>query len=106
MDKEEKEIEMPAKAGKGAGKKRGGGAVAGVAGIVRAPSVKRASSAAPPHPAAVVRAVPTPPAIPTPAATPPATHTGLPQQVRQVYSLLMLFLVFGSGMRVSNTCSS
>lgn len=87
MDKEEKEIELPSKAGKGGAKKRasapsgtpssGAAATPGAGAGARAP-VK--TLAAPPHTALFSAAAPAP-AVPQPPATPPATHTGLPQQV-------------------------
>lgn len=91
MDKEEKEIEAPSKGGKGGVKKRNTStpAAAGLAGPPSAtpatPTPARAPKPAPPapHPALVGSTnTTTTPAIPAPPATPPATHTGLPQQVR------------------------
>lgn len=93
MDKEEKEIEAPSKAGKGAVKKRGTGtsstgSTGGTGGTGTTPSTGvsiRATvkaSSAPPHPALVGSTnTTTAPALTTPQPTPPATHTGLPQQV-------------------------
>lgn len=104
MEKEEKEIEMPSKGGKGGAKKRtsatpgtpssaasappGAGAGAGP----RAP-VK--TMAAPPHTALFGNTTTTAPTVPAPAATPPATHTGLPQQVNNVPidSLVNLYIL-------------
>ncbi|XP_061714070.1 bromodomain-containing protein 3-like isoform X1 [Cydia pomonella] len=88
MDKEEKEIEVPSKGGKGGVKKRttggssGGSASASGGGGARGAAVK--TMPAPPHPALVGSTnTTTTPALTlaTPSVTPPATHTGLPQQV-------------------------
>lgn len=77
MDKEEKEIEAPSKGGKGGStKKRASGPVG--------PTVPAAT----PHKVPVKAPAPIPALVgstnttTTPSVTPPATHTGLPQQVR------------------------
>lgn len=94
MDKEEKEIEMPSKGGKAAGKKRGtstgstpgGGTGAGVGAGVAATGGAGATPtprapAKPPAPAPPPALVGSTNTTTAPAATPPATHAGLPQQV-------------------------
>lgn len=76
MDKEEKEIEMPSKGGKASTKKRASGPIG--------PTVPAAT----PHKAPVKAPAPIPALVgstnttTTPSVTPPATHTGLPQQVK------------------------
>lgn len=77
MDKEEKELETPSKGGKAAStKKRASGPVG--------PTVPAVT----PHKAPVKVPAPIPALVgstnttTTPSVTPPATHTGLPQQVR------------------------
>ncbi|KAL0895860.1 hypothetical protein ABMA27_011883 [Loxostege sticticalis] len=90
MEKEEKEIEMPSKGGKGGAKKRtsatpgtpssAAAAPAGV-GTGAGPRAPVKTMAAPPHTALFGNTTTTAPTVPAPAATPPATHTGLPQQV-------------------------
>jgi hypothetical protein len=86
MDKEEKEIELPSKGGKGGVKKR-----APSTGVTPSTPVPVAPGSAPRAPVKTITAPPHPamftsnataPTVPAPAATPPATHTGLPQQVR------------------------
>lgn len=86
MDKEEKEIELPSKGGKGGPKKRPStasgtptSAVAATPGAGARAPVK--TIAAPPHTALFSAAATPAPTVPAPAVTPPATHTGLPQQV-------------------------
>ncbi|KAJ0181087.1 hypothetical protein K1T71_003172 [Dendrolimus kikuchii] len=89
MDKEEKEIEVPSKGGKGSVKKRGtgagsagGGGAGGGAGAGTGARAVAKAPPAPPHPAVVGSTnTTTAPALAAPAPTPPATHTGLPQQV-------------------------
>ncbi|XP_028169621.1 bromodomain-containing protein 3 [Ostrinia furnacalis] len=82
MEKEEKEVEMPSKGGKGGAKKRTSttGAPPAAAAPGAPPRAPVKTLAAPPH-TALFGNTTAAPTVPAPAATPPATHTGLPQQV-------------------------